>query len=111
MLQPYFEMQPNEHGDFRLIGCPTLNTEALVSLGLKTNGRRQSVAGAQILPADYMNPYDDPTGRMHQTENTFSIHWYSKSALSKRQILRSKLTRPLHRLFGKDFFRKRRSKI
>lgn len=111
MLQPYLALEPGADGAFPLIGCPTLNTQALLPLGLVRNGQRQSVGGAELLPADFFNPYDDPTGRMNRTSNTFSIHWYSKSALTKRQIIRSKLTRPLHRLFGKDFFRRRRNTI
>ena len=86
------------------IGCPTLNTKALLRLGLVLNGERQSVCGAEILPEDFLNPYDDPTGRLNKTENTVSIHWYSKSALSKKAIVRSKITRPFHRIFGKDCF-------
>ena len=65
---------------------------------------------AEILPADYMNPYDDPTGRLQKTENTVSIHWYGKSWMSKRTILRSKLTKPIHRLFGVDALAKYRKK-
>lgn len=82
--------------------CPHYNTVALTALGLEPNGRRQNVAGAEILPADYMNPYDDPTGRLNKTSNTVSIHWYSKSWIRPGLRLRSRLTRPLHRLFGKD---------
>ena len=82
--------------------CPYYNTLALVRLGLVPNGQTQTVAGAAILPADYMNPYDDPTGRLNRTANTVSIHWYSKSWISPGLRLRSKLTRPFHRLFGKD---------
>lgn len=108
MLRPYLKMELDEKDGFHPIGCPALNTQVLVSLGLETNGQRQNVAGAEILPSEYMNPYDDPTGRMYQTQNTMSIHWYSKSALGKQQIIRSKLARPLHRIFGKDFFRRKR---
>lgn len=104
MLEQYDAIKPDADGIFRPVGCPILNTNALIPLGLERNGKRQSVAGAQILPADYLNPYDDPTGRLSKTENTVSIHWYSKSALSKGQILRSKLTRPFHRIFGTDCF-------
>lgn len=88
-----------------LRGCPALNTAALIPYGLRLDGSLQDLGGAKILPAEYMNPYDDPTGRLTITENTVSIHWYAKSALSKKSILRSKLTRPLHRLFGVDCFR------
>ena len=104
MLAQYESKKPNENGAYPLVGCPALNTAALDSFGLVHNGELQNVAGAEILPADYLNPYDDATGRLNKTANTVSIHWYSKSALSKWKIWRSRLTRPLHRLLGKDFF-------
>lgn len=86
--------------------CPYYNTLALENMGLVKDGKRQNVAGAEVLPEDYMNPYDDPTGRLNLTENTVSIHWYAKSWVSKGLRLRSRLTRPLHRLFGTDCFRR-----
>ena len=86
--------------------CPHYNTAALKPLGLVTDGSAQTVAGARILPVDYMNPYDDPTGRLNITKNTLSIHWYAKSWVKPSLVLRSKLTRPLHRLFGTHFFHK-----
>ena len=95
----------NIDDSFTAIGCPTLNTKALVKLGIHLDGKRQNVYGAEILPVDYLNPYDDPTGRLNKTSNTFCIHWYSKSALSKKQIIKSKITRPFHRIFGEDCFR------
>lgn len=104
MERQYLNMEPNPDGTFPVTGCPKLNTQALLPFGLKLDGSRQSVAGAEILPADYLNPYDDPTGRLNITSNTFSVHWYSKSALSKSSVLRSKLTRPFHRVFGVDCF-------
>ncbi len=106
MADTYLAIRPDENGAFPQIVCPALNTQALVSLGLKQNGMRQTVAGAEILPIDFLNPYDDPTGRLCKTENTVSVHWYSKSWMSKGTILRSRLTKPLHRLFGVDAFRR-----
>ena len=91
--------------------CPQVNTDALIPYGLALNGQRQTVLGAEILPADYFNPYDDPTGRLNKTKNTYSIHWFGKSWMNKRTILRSRLTRPIHRIFGIDalaIFRKKK---
>ena len=108
MLEVYDRLQPDESGNYPLINCPKLNTEALIDLGLKTDGTKQDVAGALILPAEYMNPYDDPTGRLRVTENTISIHWFSKSWMKKSTIIRSQLTKPFHRVFGVDCFSKLR---
>ena len=104
MKQAYLDLPRQADGTYALAACPALNTRALLPFGLALNGERQNIAGAEILPADYLNPYDDPTGTLNKTKNTVSIHWYSKSWMSKGTILRSRLTKPLHRIFGKDCF-------
>lgn len=106
MLQQYLKLTPNTDGHFQLIGCPKLNTAALLPLGLQLNGQRQNIVGAEILPAEYMNPYNDATGELNLTSNTISIHWYSKTWLSKKVVLRSKIMRPVHRIFGIDTFKR-----
>lgn len=98
------EYVPLLDGTRGTIGCPHLNTQAFLRLGLIQNGKYQEVAGAAVYPAEYFNPYDDVTGRLMKTENTISVHWYSKSALSKKTIIRSKITRPFHRIFGEHCF-------
>lgn len=110
MLEQYRALQPDEQGAYPLIPCPTLNTAALERFGLRLDGTRQNLVGAEILPVDYMNPYDEPTGRLTKTKNTLSIHWYNKSWISPGLKLRSMLTRPFHRIFGKDCFEKLRKK-
>ena len=87
-------------------GCPRLNTSALVKLGLKQNGETQQVADAMILSSDYMNPFDTATGIISKTENTVSIHWYSAAWLSPWRRLRTRIMRPLHRVFGVDAFKR-----
>lgn len=103
-------LMKEEYSDFldgtrEFNSCPTLNTNALLAAGLKKDGKQQTVAGAVIYPVEYFNPYDDTTGRLRKTENTYSIHWYAKSWISKRAIIRSKITRPFHRIFGVECFK------
>ena len=102
MMQEYLNLQPDAEGTYQPGACPALNTKALLGFGLKLNGERQNLDGIEVLPADFLNPYDDPTGRLQKTDHTYSIHWYSKSWLSKGTVLRSRLTKPLHRLFGTE---------
>lgn len=106
MINMYMDIKQNADGSYPLIVCPALNTKALIPLGLLLNGKRQNVKGAEILPIEFLNPYDDQTGVLRKTNNTISIHWYSKAWLDKRTILRSKITKPIHRIFGVDCFRK-----
>ena len=102
----YLSLTPDENGRYPLVVCPKLNTEALMPFGLRTDGSYQEIGGAVILPVEYLNPYDDPTGRLNKTKNTYSVHWYSKSWMSRGKIVRSRLTKPFHRLFGVDCFRR-----
>lgn len=104
MLREYDQLLDGKHGT---IGCPILNTRALLNHGLKLNGEKQDIDGAAIYPIQYFNPYDDPTGVLNKTEETFSIHWYAKSWMNKKTIIRSTLTKPIHRFLGKDFFKKK----
>ena len=85
--------------------CPVLNTAALKKLGLIQDGSLQMVAGAKILPIDYLNPYGSNTGILNKTKNTYSIHWYSASWMSWQKRLRAALTKPFHRIFGVDCFK------
>lgn len=100
MIELYADMLPDENGELKLVGCPVLNTLALKGMGLHCDGQYQEFDGIIILSAEYLNPYDNSTGTLKQTVNTYSIHWYAKSALSPYAILRSRLTRPVHRIFG-----------
>lgn len=102
MLEEYTKLVPDERGTYSLTGCPKLNTQALIRFGLVLNGQRQNVAGAEIYPVEWFNPYDSTTGRLNKTKNTVSVHWYSMSWLSKGAILKTKITKPLHRIFGTD---------
>ena len=89
-------------------GCPILNTRALEKIGLVKNGSFQELMDITMYPKEYFNPYNDPTGELNMTDNTYSIHWYAKSWMSKGKILQSNLTRPFHRIFGIDVFHRKK---
>ena len=75
-------------------------TTVLKNAGLQATNEAQCVNGVWIYPVDYFNPFNDLTGKLNKTANTRTIHWYSKTWMSKSQTLRNRLTRMLHRLFG-----------
>lgn len=100
LKKEYEKLELDKDGSFPIIKCPQLNTMALLKFGLQLDGNKQLLESVIVLPADYMNPYDDPTGKLKKTNNTFSIHWYSKSWMDKRTIYRSMLLKPFHRVFG-----------
>ena len=97
----YDSVIDGKHG---VIGCPLLNTKALVEYGFKMNGELQRKNGIVVFPNDYFNPFNDNKGVLTKTNNTYSIHWYGKSWMGKKYIFRNKLTRILHRFMGEDFF-------
>ena len=55
MLDEY-EKLGDDSENMQTIGCPILNTKALIPFGLKLTGETQMVAGAHILSKDYLNP-------------------------------------------------------
>ena len=84
MLEQYAPLLDGKHG---VIGCPQLNTQALLKCGLKPNGKRQTVQGAAVFPKAYFNPYEDATGRLYITDCTYTVHWYAKSWMNRRLSL------------------------
>lgn len=104
MLSEYDKLLDGKSGT---IGCPILNTEALKKYGLKQDGCKQTINGAVVYPIQYFNPYDDPTGRLFKTSETYSIHWFAKSWMSKRVRFRSQCTKILHRFFGKNLIKRK----
>lgn len=90
----------------------TLNTETVVTKTTKILNKHglQNIKGIQkidnivIYPKEYFNPLNNNTGELEKTENTHSIHWYNMTWLSPIKRLKSKITRPIHRIFGENFF-------
>ncbi len=80
-----------------------ITTDTLIRHGLLDRPGKQTVDGINIYPAEYFNPLDDATGRLHRTDRTYSIHWYSKTWLDVNPM-RQRLSRMAHRMLGKGFF-------
>lgn len=98
MLQEYDTLLDAKHG---IIGCPRLNTDALLKMGLKLNGKQQIINRTIIYPSDFFNPRNSVTGELKKTSNTFSIHWYSASWLPWHRRLRASLGKPLRRIMSR----------
>ena len=96
----------DENGERIKLNVCNIFTNILKEYGFEPNGKLQNCAGMVLYPKDYFCPFDDATGKLHKTENTYAIHWYAKSWMSKRKIIRNKLTRILHRIFGTDIRQK-----
>ena len=92
----------SEDGSFNQVTVVKHVTNVLVENGLKQTNELQEVAGVWIYPREYFNPLDDNTGKLVITENTRSIHWYTKTWLNKQNPIRTWIVRRIHRYFGND---------
>lgn len=78
------------------------NTKVLKMFGLKPTNELQKVGDIWIYPRDYFNPLNDNTGQLNITDNTRSIHWYTKSWQSGSSKIKNRITRLVHRYFGEN---------
>ncbi len=112
ILQTYSELDfIKPDGSYNTVTICKYFTALLQKHGLKNdNGTVQKIGSFSVFPREYFCPFDDLTGVMNKTENTCAIHWYAKSWMNKKDIIRNKITRILHRYLGTDFFRKGKQK-
>lgn len=87
-----------------------ITTRELIKAGLQDISGIQTISGITIYPMDYFNPLDDATGRLKKTENTRSIHWFTKSWMNVSPC-RQKISRLAHRIFGVNTFLRFRNLI
>lgn len=99
MLEFYKSLDFDEK---KIIKCTEINTQILLQNGLILNGELQNINGFFVYPQEYFNPYDDATGRLSKTDNTYSIHWYAKTWI-KRSKVQDRIIKIIHRIFGTDF--------
>lgn len=99
LIAEYDAVTDGKHG---VIGCPILNTKALEKYGFAMNGKFQEKDSVIVYPKDYFNPFNDNTGVLNKSENTYSIHWYGKFWVDKKTKYRNKISRVIHRLMDKD---------
>lgn len=90
----------NEDGTPNPVTVVKHTTKILAERGLKNINEIQKVKDIWIYPVDYFNPLNDNTGVLNITDNTRSIHWYTKSWEKKRNPFISWLSRRIHRYFG-----------
>ncbi len=91
-----------ENGSINSYTMIPMVTELLKELGLTCNGTIERVAGINIYPPDWFNPFDDATGRLRKTENTRTVHWYAKSWMPTEPVWKTRTKRLFRRLFGNE---------
>ncbi len=106
-LLGYYKDRPfiQEDGTLDTTTNVIIITQMLTEKGFVPNGEFQIVDGFALYPQDVFCPYDNATGVLHKTANTAAIHWFNKSWVSPATRIRSKITRFLRRVFGKNCLR------
>ena len=89
-------------GTYDITPCPDRNTECLKRLGMDITNQSQVFDGIKFLTREYLCPVDYYTGKKHITKNTYSIHHYCASWISKK----SKRTIRIKRLIGPKLYDK-----
>lgn len=95
----------NEDGSFNMTTNVSIISSMMKEHGFIPNGKYQIVEGFALYPKDYFCPLENETGKLTKTKNTATIHWFNKSWVSKSDRIRSKITKPFHRIFGNDCFK------
>ncbi len=93
-----------ENGSINTETVVAKTTKVLKKYGLRDIKGIQQIDEITIYPKEFFNPMNNNTGELKVTVNTHSIHWYSMSWMTSKQKIKSKITRPLHRIFGEDGF-------
>ena len=103
VLDYYTALNFSDKSEFQISGLVVrCTTDILCQLGFVCENKLQQVADVWIYPNDWFNPLNDATGRLTITNNTRSIHYYSKTWIDNYGPLRMWITRRLHRVLGVD---------
>ena len=70
-------------------------TEHLVAHGLICNGMQQNVNNIEIYPSDYFSPKSLETGKITITSNTYAIHHFVASWMTRSQRRNTKIAQLL----------------
>ena len=98
-----------EDGSLNLYTIVQRTTELLQGHGLRDTDEIQEIADMTVYPVEYFCPIDGETGIINKTKNTYSIHRYAGSWVSKKERIRGRIYFALNRTFGAktaDFVRK-----
>lgn len=108
ILEKYAELRfYNEDGSLDTTTVVQHTTRVLKQFGLQNITGIQNIDNIYIYPQCYFNPFDDATGRLNKTADTYTIHWFSKTWLNVSPT-RQWLSRMAHRIFGLNFTSKLR---
>ncbi len=84
-----------DDGSYDLTTNVTTITNHCIQAGLKLNNTLQTVAGFTLYPKKYFCPKDHLSGNIHITPETYTIHHFAGSWVSKKDKIKNKIIRLL----------------
>ena len=90
-----------EDGSCDMTPNTAIMTDMLLEKGLRADNSDQVIDGMILFPKEYFCPLEDGTGIMTKTENTYVIHWFTKSFWDKKELFRYRRARIFYKIFGK----------
>lgn len=84
-----------------LIPNTQIITKLMIKKGFLINNKYQKKEGyITFYPNDFFCPKDNTTGQIHLTENTYCIHHFSGSWLSKKSRFKNRFSKLIYKYFG-----------
>ena len=77
-------------------------TDELLNRGLILNNEFQVIERFALYPREFFCPLEDGTGKMHKTDDTYAIHWFSKTWWDKEDVKKYKRAKVMYKIFGKQ---------
>lgn len=99
---------------FRLAnGRPNMTTVCTIMTNMLTKkgiidaaGRPTDENQLSLYPTEYFDPYDYENDEMHKTDNTYTIHYYSMSWKSEKDMKVYRVGRSIKKLVGPKLYKK-----
>ncbi|MBU3159856.1 glycosyl transferase [Clostridium frigoris] len=82
-------------GSYDLTTNVTIITDYCIQNGLKLNNTLQTVKGFAFYPKNYFCPKDHLSGNIHLTSETYTIHHFAGSWISRKDKMKAKTIRLL----------------
>ena len=96
----------NSDGSYNLQTVVEYVTAILKKHGLKMENAIQQIEGLVVYPTEYFCPLSPRTGKLTITKNTYSIHHYNGSWVSKSDKAFYKMIQNIFQFFGDNIFSK-----
>ena len=130
IMEQYSDMKfINDDGSYNTVASPEINTEVFISHGLKQQNKEQILDDyIHVYPSEYFCPKSFIDGVIRKTKNTYSIHhfdaswlskesqdkmrssWKRKQKRAKQKAFRAKVKGVFIKIFGENFYNKLRKK-